>query len=138
MCSLPSCRSAALMFQRTNRCSSAPTEPDKSTSLQQSRTPLNRPVEDGLIDKTPDRSLRDENECRRYYQLTPSGRAVAHDEVVRLQGLLHRIDAHVPGTATAGATGQQSSSTAHCPRPTIPTVGDASLNNAIGRILDEK
>jgi DNA-binding PadR family transcriptional regulator len=62
---------------------------------------LNRLVGDGLIEETTDRVPRDDSERRRYYQLTGSGRAVAVDEVVRLQGLVHRIAAHLPGGATA-------------------------------------
>lgn len=62
---------------------------------------LNRLVSDGLIEETTDRAPRDDSERRRYYQLTASGRAVAVDEVVRLQGLVHRIAVHLPGGATA-------------------------------------
>jgi DNA-binding PadR family transcriptional regulator len=62
---------------------------------------LNRLVEDGLIEETTDRVEREDSERRRYYQLTPNGRAVAVDEVARLQGLVHRIAAHLPGPATA-------------------------------------
>lgn len=62
---------------------------------------LNRLVEDGLIEETTARVARDDSERRRYYQLTANGRAVAVDEVVRLQGLVHRIAAHLPGPATA-------------------------------------
>ena len=61
---------------------------------------LNRLVDDGLIEETTDRVPRDDSERRRYYQLTANGRSVAVDEVVRLQGLVHRIAAHLPGTAT--------------------------------------
>ncbi len=62
---------------------------------------LNRLVDDGLIEETTDRVSRNDNERRRYYQLTASGRAVAVDELVRLQGLVHRIARHLPGPATA-------------------------------------
>ena len=62
---------------------------------------LNRLVEDGLIEETTDRVARADSERRRYYQLTANGRAVAVDEVVRLQGLVHRTAAHLPGPATA-------------------------------------
>jgi DNA-binding PadR family transcriptional regulator len=62
---------------------------------------LNRLVEDGLIEETTDRVPRDDSERRRYYQLTATGRAVAVDEVVRLQGMVHRIAGHLPGPATA-------------------------------------
>ncbi len=62
---------------------------------------LNRLVDDGLIEETTDRVRRDDSERRRYYTLTGSGRAVAVDELVRLQGLVHRIAAHLPGGAIA-------------------------------------
>ncbi len=62
---------------------------------------LNRLVSDGLIEETTDRVPRDDSERRRYYQLTGTGRVVAVDEVARLQGLVHRIAAHLPGGATA-------------------------------------
>jgi DNA-binding PadR family transcriptional regulator len=61
---------------------------------------LNRLVTDGLIEETTDRIGRDENERRRYYQLTGNGRAVALDELARLQSLVHRITQHLPGWAT--------------------------------------
>lgn len=62
---------------------------------------LNRLLEDGLIEETTDRVSRHESERRRYYQLSASGRAVALDELTRLQGLVHRIATHLPGGATA-------------------------------------
>jgi len=62
---------------------------------------LNRLINDGLIEETTDQVPRNDNERRRYYQLTPNGRAVAVDEVIRLQGLVHRIVTHLPGAATA-------------------------------------
>ncbi len=62
---------------------------------------LNRLVDEGLIEETTDRISRNDNERRRYYQLTGSGRAVAVDELSRLQALVHRITAHLPGPATA-------------------------------------
>ena len=62
---------------------------------------LNRLVEDGLIEETTDRIPREDNERRRYYQLSASGRAVAVEELVRLQGLVHRIARHLPGPASA-------------------------------------
>jgi DNA-binding PadR family transcriptional regulator len=61
---------------------------------------INRLVDDGLIEETTDRIPRDNSERRRYYQLTASGRSVAVDELVRLQGLVHRIAGHLPGGAT--------------------------------------
>ena len=62
---------------------------------------LNRLVEDGLIEETTDQVSRHDHERRRYYQLTASGRAVALNELVRLQGLVKRISGHLPGPATA-------------------------------------
>ncbi len=62
---------------------------------------LNRLVGDGFIEETTDRVARDDSERRRYYQLTPTGRTAAVDEVIRLQGLVHRIAAHLPGGAPA-------------------------------------
>jgi DNA-binding PadR family transcriptional regulator len=62
---------------------------------------LNRLVEDGLIEETTDRTRRDDGERRRYYQLTPNGRAVARGEIDRLQGLVHRFATHLRGGATA-------------------------------------
>ncbi len=43
---------------------------------------------------------RDNSEGRRYYELTPNGRAVALDEIRRLQAMMHRVAAHLPGTAS--------------------------------------
>lgn len=62
---------------------------------------LNRLVADGLIEETTDRVARDDNERRRYYQLTAAGRTVATAEVVRLQNLVHRVVEHLPGGAIA-------------------------------------
>lgn len=62
---------------------------------------LNRLLEDGLIEETTDRVPRDDSERRRYYQLSGSGRAVALDELARLQGLVHRIASRLRGPATA-------------------------------------
>ena len=62
---------------------------------------LNRLVEDGLIEETTDRIPREDNERRRYYQLSASGRAIAVDELARLQALVHRIARHLPGPASA-------------------------------------
>lgn len=62
---------------------------------------ISRLVDDGLIEETTDRIARDDNERRRYYQLTTSGRAVAIAELARLQSLVHRIAAHLPRPATA-------------------------------------
>jgi DNA-binding PadR family transcriptional regulator len=62
---------------------------------------LNRLLESGLIVETTDRSSRNDNERRRYYELTPNGRLVAADEVTRLRTLLERTVGHVPGGAPA-------------------------------------
>lgn len=62
---------------------------------------LNRLVVDGLIEETTGRVTRSDNERRRYYELTANGHAVARDELARLQGLVHRIAAHLPGWATS-------------------------------------
>ena len=62
---------------------------------------LSRLVETGLIEETTDRSSRDDNERRRYYQLTPTGRLMAIDELTRLQGLVRRTARHLAGEAPA-------------------------------------
>jgi DNA-binding PadR family transcriptional regulator len=62
---------------------------------------LNRLVQDGLIEETTDTAGRDENERRRYYRLSSSGRAVALAELDRLRTLVHRVARHLPGGATA-------------------------------------
>ena len=62
---------------------------------------LNRLVETGLIEETTDQRPRADNERRRYYQLTASGRAIAIDELTRLQHLVQRSAAHLPGGAPA-------------------------------------
>lgn len=62
---------------------------------------LNRLVDDGLVVETTDRRARNESERRRYYDLTPNGRAVALDELARLQMLVHRITGPLSGGATA-------------------------------------
>jgi DNA-binding PadR family transcriptional regulator len=62
---------------------------------------LNRLVDTGLIEETTDRVARTDNERRRYYDLTRNGRAVAIDELTRLQTLVHRTAGHLPGAAPA-------------------------------------
>jgi DNA-binding PadR family transcriptional regulator len=62
---------------------------------------LNKLVEDGLIAETTDRVKREDNERRRYYQLTGEGRRVALAELERLQSLVRRAGIHLPGGATA-------------------------------------
>jgi len=57
---------------------------------------LNRLRDDRLIVETTDRIERGEGERRRYYELSSDGRAVALDELARLQALVHRIAAHLP------------------------------------------
>jgi DNA-binding PadR family transcriptional regulator len=61
---------------------------------------LNRLVDDGLIVETTDRVDRDDNERRRYYELTPTGRTVARAELGRLQTLLRRVGKNWAGGAT--------------------------------------
>jgi DNA-binding PadR family transcriptional regulator len=61
---------------------------------------LNRLVDDGLIVETTDRVARDDNERRRYYELTATGRAVALAELDRLQTLLKRVKRGWAGGAT--------------------------------------
>jgi DNA-binding PadR family transcriptional regulator len=61
---------------------------------------LNRLVDDGLIVETTARADRGDEERRRYYELTPTGRAVALDELSRLRILVDRVGAHLAGGAT--------------------------------------
>jgi DNA-binding PadR family transcriptional regulator len=62
---------------------------------------INRLLEAGLIEETTGTDGHDESERRRYYRLTPTGRAVALDEVRRLSALVRHTVRHLPGTATA-------------------------------------
>jgi DNA-binding PadR family transcriptional regulator len=62
---------------------------------------LNRLVAEGLIAETTDRVSRTEGERRRYYELTPNGRAVAVAELHRLQTVLQRVTGGLAGGATA-------------------------------------
>jgi DNA-binding PadR family transcriptional regulator len=62
---------------------------------------LNRLVDDGLIVETTDQVARAESERRRYYELTPTGRAAANAELDRLQTLLRRVKGGLAGGATA-------------------------------------
>src|SRR5262245_18912298 len=62
---------------------------------------LNRLLDDGLIVETTDRSARGDHERRRYYELTPDGRAVAVDELTRLRALVDRTADHLPPGAPA-------------------------------------
>ena len=62
---------------------------------------INRLLDDGLIVETTDRTARDDDERRRYYDLTPDGRAVALAELARLRSLVHKVSRHLPGIAPA-------------------------------------
>jgi DNA-binding PadR family transcriptional regulator len=63
---------------------------------------INRLLADELIVETTDRVDRSaDEERRRYYELTPNGRAVALDEVARMRALVHRVSRHLPGVAPA-------------------------------------
>jgi len=64
---------------------------------------LNRLLAEGLIVETTDRDARDDNERRRYYELTGGGRAVALDELDRLRSLVGRLRHFQPGLGGAGA-----------------------------------
>lgn len=61
---------------------------------------INRLLGDGMIKETTDRIDRTDDERRRYYDLTPEGRAVALDELQRLRTLVHRVARHLPTIAT--------------------------------------
>ena len=52
---------------------------------------LNRLVDDGLVVETTDRVERDENERRRYYELSATGQSVALGELARLRTLVARV-----------------------------------------------
>lgn len=62
---------------------------------------LNRLVDDGLIVETTDRVSQTDHERRRYYTLTPDGRAVALAELARLRTLVNRVTGHLAGGAPA-------------------------------------
>jgi len=64
---------------------------------------LNRLLAEGLIVETTDRVSRDDNERRRYYELTGGGRAVALDELDRLRTLVVRLSRFQPGLGGATA-----------------------------------
>ena len=64
---------------------------------------LNRLVAEGLIIETTDRGPRLEGQRRRYYELTPNGRAIALEELTRLQVLVRRVTAHLGDAATRDA-----------------------------------
>jgi DNA-binding PadR family transcriptional regulator len=64
---------------------------------------INRLLKDGLIIETTAARIEraDDDARRRYYELTPNGRAVALTELARLQKLVHRVAKHVPRIAPA-------------------------------------
>ena len=62
---------------------------------------ISRLVDDGLIEETTNRIPRDDGDRRRYYQLTASGRKVAHAELERLQSLVRHVRAQLPRGVTA-------------------------------------
>jgi DNA-binding PadR family transcriptional regulator len=62
---------------------------------------INRLVEQGLLIETTGRVGRAENGRRRFFALSPAGRAVALDELGRLPLLVHRVTRHLPGPASA-------------------------------------
>lgn len=63
---------------------------------------INRLLADGFIVETTDRSDRSgDDERRRYYELTPNGRAVALGELARLQAIVHKVGRHLPRIAPA-------------------------------------
>ena len=62
---------------------------------------LNRLVETGLIEETTARSSRGTDDRRRYYELTTRGRAIALEELARLQRLVRRTASHLRGPAPA-------------------------------------
>ena len=57
---------------------------------------LNRLVDDGLIVETG----QNDDERRRYYELTATGRAAALDELSRLQALVRRVTLTLPRGVT--------------------------------------
>lgn len=62
---------------------------------------LNRLLADGMIIETTDRVEREDNERRRYYQLTVAGETVARDELARLRTLVSRLSQFQPGIGGA-------------------------------------
>ena len=60
---------------------------------------INRLLADGLIAETTDRRDRNDDERRRYYELTADGRAVALGELARLQSIVHKLGRHLPRIA---------------------------------------
>lgn len=62
---------------------------------------INRLLDDGLVVETTDRVAREDDDRRRYYELTASGRTVALGELERLRALVHKVSRHLPGVAPA-------------------------------------
>jgi DNA-binding PadR family transcriptional regulator len=62
---------------------------------------LNRLLADGLIMETTNEVPRDDNERRRYYQLTGEGETVARTELARLRNLVGRLSGFQPGLGSA-------------------------------------
>jgi len=62
---------------------------------------ISRLLADGLIEETTDRLERGEDERRRYYDLTPAGRAAALAEATRMRNLVHQVARHLPGLSPA-------------------------------------
>jgi len=61
---------------------------------------LNRLLDDGLIVETTDRTPRHDGERRRYYELTPDGRAIAVGELDRMRALVNRVQRDAARGAT--------------------------------------
>lgn len=62
---------------------------------------LNRLLGDGLITETTDSVERQDNERRRYYQLTADGETVARDQLDRLRTLVGRLSQFDPRPGSA-------------------------------------
>ena len=60
---------------------------------------INRLLADGLIAETTDRRDRNDDERRRYYELTADGRTVAIGELARLESIVHKLGGHLPRIA---------------------------------------
>jgi len=62
---------------------------------------INRLLADGIVEETTDLVPRSDNERRRYYRLTPTGRVAALEELGRLQRMVEQVGRHLPGPAPA-------------------------------------
>lgn len=62
---------------------------------------INRLLADGLITETTHRVERTDDERRRYYELTGTGRGVALEELARLRNLVHKVAKHLPRVSPA-------------------------------------